>query len=108
MVVVCADSLESKKLKKTLSEFVSVVSKENNKQTYVIWGRPEIPKLFSQSHYSNKILPNYPFILKKAISLARYEQDPMNVILNLWSTIMNENQALNIDLHPMQKKVNQA
>lgn len=47
LVVVCADSLESKRLKKSLSEFVSVISKENKKQTYVIWGRPEIPKLFS-------------------------------------------------------------
>ena len=108
LVVVCADSLEAKRLKKSLSEFVSGAKDGDKKQTYVIWGRPEIPKLFSHSHYSNKILQNHPLILKKAISLARYEQDPMTEILNLWSTIMNENQALNIDLHPLQKQVNQA
>jgi hypothetical protein len=25
---------------------------ENSKEAVVIWGRPEIPKLFAQSHYS--------------------------------------------------------
>jgi len=32
----------------------------------------------------------------------------MNEILNLWSPIMSENQALNLNLHPLQKHVNQA
>lgn len=32
----------------------------------------------------------------------------MNEVLNLWSPIMSENQALNIDLHPLQKHINQA
>jgi hypothetical protein len=27
-------------------------------------------------------------------------------VLNLWSPIMNENQALNLNLHPLQKHVN--
>jgi transcription elongation factor SPT6 len=78
------------------------------KEAYVIWGRPEIPKLFASSHYSQKLLKNHPFFLKKAICLARWEQDPMNEILNLWSPIMSENQALNIELHPLQKQINQA
>ena len=47
-------------------------SKED-KEAFVIWGRPEVPKLFASSHYSQKILKNHPFILKKAISLARFE-----------------------------------
>ena len=32
----------------------------------------------------------------------------MNEILNLWSPITSENQALNLNLHPLQKHVNQA
>jgi hypothetical protein len=42
-----------------------------------------------------------PFVLKKAICLARFEQDPMNEIINLWSPIISENQALNLNLHPL-------
>jgi transcriptional accessory protein Tex/SPT6 len=57
----------------------------------VIWGRPEVPKLFASSHNSIKLLKNHPVSLKKAISLARWEQDPMNEVLNLWSPITSEN-----------------
>jgi transcriptional accessory protein Tex/SPT6 len=32
----------------------------------------------------------------------------MNEILNLWSFVNQENQALQLNLHPMQKLVNQA
>lgn len=32
-----------------------------------------------------------PFVLKKAICLARFEQDPMNEVVNLWSPITSEN-----------------
>jgi len=32
----------------------------------------------------------------------------MNEILNLWSPIMVENQALNINFHPLQKHINRA
>jgi len=107
LIVVCADSLEARKLKKCLGEFAKyklddqnivddmkqkdVDQNMNDNEALVIWGRPEIPKLFASSHYSQKLLKNHPFILKKAICLARYEQDPMNEILNLWSPIMSEN-----------------
>ena len=68
----------------------------------------ETPKLFASSHYSQKLMKNCPFVLKKAVSLARFEQDPMNEVLNLWSPITAENQALALNLDPMQKLVNQA
>ena len=32
--------------------------------------------------------------------------EPMNEILNLWSFVIQENQALNLNLHPLQKMVN--
>jgi transcription elongation factor SPT6 len=41
------------------------------------------------------------------VCLARFEQDPMNEVLNLWSPILKENQVLNLQLHPLQKQVNQ-
>ena len=39
--------------------------------------------------------------------MARFEQDPLCEILNLWSPISAENQALVLNLDPMQKWVNQ-
>jgi hypothetical protein len=63
----------------------------DSKEALVIWGRPEVPKLFASSHQSQKLLKNMPFVLKKAICLARFEQDPMNEVINLWSPIISEN-----------------
>jgi len=40
--------------------------------------------------------------------LARFEQDPLTETLNLWSPITAENQALALNLDPMQKQVNQS
>jgi transcription elongation factor SPT6 len=53
------------------------------------------------------LLKNYSINVKKAVSLARFEQDPMNEVLNLWSPIQSENAALNLNLHPMQRHVHQ-
>ena len=67
LIVVCADCLEAKKLKKTLEEFANFKGgsgdgdddqndddkemQDNDdgmhKEAFVIWGRPEIPKLFA-------------------------------------------------------------
>ena len=74
----------------------------------MIWGSTEVPKLFSLSHNSQKMHKSTQQMLKQAISLARFEQDPMCEILNLWSPITAENQALALNLDPMQKLVNQA
>ena len=107
LIVVAADCLEAKKLKKALSEisstknFDSQRSYEYPKDIYTIYGRPEVAKLFAESHNSVKLLKHNSNAVKKAVSLARYEQDPMNEILNLWSPIQIENASLNLNLHPM-------
>lgn len=51
---------------------------------------------------------NIQQVYKQAISLARFEQDPLCELLNLWSPITAENQALALNMDPMQKSVNQA
>jgi len=57
----------------------------------VIYGSPEVPKLFSMSHNSLHMHKDLPSVLRQAISLCRFEQDPMNEILNLWSHVTPEN-----------------
>lgn len=76
------------------------------KEAFVIWGGTEIPKLFALSHNSQKMHKNTQQMLKQAISLARFEQDPLCEALNLWSPITAENQTLAMNLDPMQKLVN--
>ena len=66
VVTVAADCLEAKRLKKALGEMAKYSSVDqgdddqdnvpmdnaNDNEAFVIWGRPEVPKLFAQSHYS--------------------------------------------------------
>lgn len=61
------------------------------KEAFVIWGSTEAAKLFSLSHNSQKLHKGVQQILKQTISLARFEQDPLTEVLNLWSPIVAEN-----------------
>ncbi len=94
LIVVAANSLESRKLYDVMFD-LSGEAKNNQenfkKEASVIWGRTEVPKLFSLSHNSQRLHKNVPQILKQAISLARFEQDPLTEVLNLWSPITAEN-----------------
>ena len=115
LIVVAANSLEARNLKITLK---GIAEKQKNKQfsqdepnsrkvpevskeAFVIWGSTEIPKLFALSHNSQKMHKNTQQMLKQAISMARFEQDPLCEALNLWSPITAENQSLALNLDPM-------
>lgn len=110
LIVVAANSLEARRLYKQLNDLASDAKNHENyrKEARVIWGKTEVPKLFALSHNSQKLHKNVQQILKQTISLARFEQDPLTEVLNLWSPITAENQALALCLHPMQKLINQA
>ena len=90
MIVVGANKLEVRTLKKTLSDIAESVKnfgsknneddeKDKNKETsenreaFVIWGSLEVPKLFANSHFSQKLLKGADPILKQAVCLARFE-----------------------------------
>jgi transcriptional accessory protein Tex/SPT6 len=133
LIVVGANRLEARFIKKVLSDISEKLknygdrndyddddnkrgskkrqrdgSEETKKEAFVIWGSLEVPKLFANCHQSHKLLRNYHPIVKQAVSLARFEQDPLIEILNLWSFVPSENQVLQLNLHPMQKLINQA
>ena len=91
LIVVAANSLEAIKLKRSLEEISAELKNRDppiddddqkakkgefgaRKEAFVIWGSTEVPKLFSMSHNSQRILmKNTQQMLKQAISLARFE-----------------------------------
>jgi hypothetical protein len=73
LIVVAANSLDSRNLKKSLDSIAAETKIGTNKEAFVIWGSPEVPKLFAMSHNSQKLHKNTPSILKQAISLCRFE-----------------------------------
>ena len=88
LIVVGGNKLEARTLKITLSQIAENLknygsnSNDNDdtrgkesecKEAFVIWGSLEVPKLFSNSHLSQKLLKGADPTLKQAISLARFE-----------------------------------
>ena len=133
LIVVGANRLEARLIKKVLSDIAEQIknygggnededrtrgkkrtrdgSPDNGgemKEAFVIWGSLEVPKLFANCHHSSRLVKNAHPILKQAVSLARFEQDPLVEVLNLWSFVPSENQTLGLTLHPLQKLINQA
>ena len=100
LIVVGANKLQARSVKLTLSQIAENLKnfndqskegdearQESTREAFVIWGSLEVPKLFSNSHLSQKLLKGADPILKQAVSLARFEQDPLAEILNLWSFV---------------------
>lgn len=91
------DEKDGRKSKKRNADYTD----EPRKEAFVIWGSLEVPKLFASSHQSQKLLKNCQLLVKQAVSLARFEQDPMCEMLNLWSSISSENSTLSLGLHSL-------
>jgi hypothetical protein len=66
LVVVAANSLESRRLFDLMKELTGEAKNSENfkKEAMLIWGRTEVPKLFSLSHNSQRLHKNVPQILK--------------------------------------------
>lgn len=62
LVVVAANSLESTRLFEIMTILTGEAknSENFNKEPSVIWGRTEVPKLFSLSHNSQRLHKNVP------------------------------------------------
>jgi transcriptional accessory protein Tex/SPT6 len=113
LIVVGASSLMARELKKTLADIAeklktfgssstdeamqqlqnqSSSDQSISREAFVIWGSLEVPRLFANSYICQRLLKgvNDP-VLKQAVSLARWQQDPLTETLNLWSCIPQEN-----------------
>lgn len=51
----------------------------------VIFGSLEVPKLQAMSQFTKKCHKDLTQNVAQALSLARFEQDPLNEVLNLWN-----------------------
>lgn len=74
----------------------------------VIFGSLEVPKLQAMSQFSKKCHRELSPNVAQALSLARFEQDPLNEVLNLWSQYSDNNLLLSLNLHKLQKQVSRA
>ena len=108
LIIIGANDLKARFIK---DQIVSIISHKSftltNHFRYITFGDLSIPSIYSNSPISESEFPKQNMYIKQAISLGRYQQNPLQEILQLWKEEKNENDCLKIKLHPMQKYVNQ-
>ena len=108
LIVIGANNLKARFIK---DKIVDITANKNfslqNHYIYTTFGDLAIPSIYSNSPISEEEFPNINMYIKQAISLGRYQQNPLQEILQLWKEDISENYCLKIKLHPMQKYVNQ-
>ena len=106
LILIGANDLKCINIKDQITDIKD--SKSANKHfLYTAFGDLSIPEIYANSPISDSQNESYDMFIKEAISLGRYWQSPMDEILQLWSPELSENFCLKINLHPMQKYVDQ-
>lgn len=111
LVVVGANGLSSVLIYDCLRKLAGEIehmADRNSEAPRVIFGSLEVPKLQAMSQFSKRCHRDLAPNVAQALSLARFEQDPLNEVLNLWSQYSDNNLLLSLNLHKLQKQVNRA
>ena len=102
VIVVGASCMTASKLMEELKELTKEVSKYYYAVAQTIWGSIQIPKICAVSSAYEKEFQKYPHLVRTAISLARYLQDPLSQL----AILFNENQDITcLPLDPLQSVV---
>ena len=109
LIVIGANDLKSRFIKDQISSITNHPSFSlKHHYRFTTFGDLSIPAIYSNSPISESEFPKYAMYIKQAISLGRYQQNPLQEILQLWRDDKNENYCLQIKLHPLQKYVDQS
>jgi transcription elongation factor SPT6 len=103
LIIIGANDLKCRYLKENINQHFM----EKNK-FWVTYGDLSIPRIYANSIYGDNSFPKYNLYLRQAVSLGRYQQNPLEEILQLWNENRNKNYCLKINLHPLQNEVNQS
>lgn len=106
LVVIGANQIKTKILKENVSQLMSEFSKVE--RYWITYGDLSVPYIFATSSYADLKYTQFSNFYRQAISLARFKQNPMAEILQLWHEETNSNRCLSLNLHPLQKHINQA
>eukprot|EP00250_Pteridium_aquilinum_P002122 c12328_g1_i1 orf=3-4373(-) len=89
-------------LKDTIAETMARAAELNSglSSVPVIYGDESLPSLYEKSQVSITQLPKQPSIIRRAVALGRYLQNPLALIASLCNPSMD---IVSLNLHPMQR-----
>lgn len=107
VIVVAPKNIRSQSLKIELNNIREQIYEASGvEKPFVMWGNLKIARIFAKSEISQKYLKDYPELVKEAVSMARYIQNPLAETLNLWDDDLDKNLLLFLSFHPLQPMVN--
>jgi len=107
LIIIGANDLEARFIKEKITSMTGSRTFKLQQYIFITFGDLSIPTIYSNSPISENEFPKQNMYIKQAVSLGRYQQNPLQEILQLWKDDINENYCLKIKLHPMQKYVDQ-
>lgn len=85
VLVVGASSADSLELMDRLQRFLTdIVYPELRMNLPIVWAGVDIPRFFSQTHFADAEMPFVDVGLRTSVGLARFVQDPLQVIATLF------------------------
>lgn len=107
VIVVAPKNIRSQSLKIELNNIREQIYEASGvEKPFVMWGNLKIARIFAKSEVSQRYLKDYPELVKEAVSMARYIQNPLSETLNLWDDDLEKNLLLYLSFHPLQPMVN--
>lgn len=105
LIVIGSNNIKTRQIK----ENVTLIAQEvlNSNEYEIMFGDTAVPYIFATSNLHDQAYLNFDTNIKQAISLGRFKQNPLAEILQLWHEDPQSNNCLNLNLHPLQKCVNQ-
>eukprot|EP00898_Chlorokybus_atmophyticus_P008664 jgi/Chlat1/879/Chrsp107S01340 len=108
VAIVGGANMHCRRLVDNISEAFSNIVQDNpravdaayEKSVGVVYGSEEIPRLFEATKAANEELGEHPAIVRRAIALGRYFQNPLAVLCGLCGAVNND--LLILPLHPFQ------
>jgi len=100
VVAISADAREATNVMEDVSRVIQELEQEQSMaQIYVELVDAEIARIYQDSPRAQNEFPEYPLLLRHAISVARRLQDPLEEITNLCES---EEELLCLRFHPLQ------
>ena len=107
VIVVAPKNIRSQSLKIELNNIrEQIYEAAGVEKPFVMWGNLKVARIFAKSEISQRYLRDYPELVKEAISMARYIQNPLVETLNLWDDDLDKNLLLYLSFHPQQNAIN--
>jgi len=105
LIVVSANNIKTKQLKENITTLALEVLKDS---CFVTFGDVSIPYIFATSSNIDSKYRSFNISTRIGISLGRFKQNPLAEILQLWNDEIISNGCLRMNLHPLQKNINQS